>query len=84
MRVILKESPYSFLKETFGKKVIATYDEFNDIYRVPCYELARVGAPRGSLPFDLNQAYIFYPEEVEVVKPRLQNCSDSNVRKVCI
>jgi hypothetical protein len=81
MRVILKENTYSFSKKTVGKKVIATYDEVADIYRVPAYELARIGVERWVLPFNLSKAYVFWKEEVEVVKPKFQNCSDSNVGK---
>lgn len=87
MLVILKPSPYTFSEIVEGKKVIA--ELVGDCYRISFRELNRVGVPRnifGELgdcsEFATDKFYYnFTSEMVDVVEPKLVNCTDRNIGK---
>lgn len=79
MRVIIKKHLFDF-PNLVGKKVIAT--EFADgKILVKTSELLRVGVPMEEMETLANEVWAFEHYEYEVVKPKFQNCSDSNVGK---
>lgn len=78
MLAIMKETSYTFSDCVEGKKVILFIDEFG-IARLRGSEVIRHGSSPNAV--DAAFAYHIKPNEYEVVKPKLQNCSDSNVGK---
>ena len=78
MLAIMKETAYTFSDHIVGKKVILFIDE-DGIARIRGSEAIRHGCNPNTVFADF--AYHIQPHEYEVVKPKLQNCSDSNVGK---